>query len=53
MQPNSLMVTLFQRIVLKSLNEFNKEFKVNTSIDWWKNEMIESHSLNVYWESPR
>ena len=37
----------------KLLSEFNKkEFKVNTSIDWWKNEMIESHSLNVYWGEP-
>ena len=43
-QPNLLMDTLYLEIVLKKcLNEFNKkEYKVNTSIDWWKNEIIES-----------
>lgn len=37
----------------KLFNEFNKkDYKVNTSIDWWKNEMIQSHALNVYWGEP-
>jgi GR25 family glycosyltransferase involved in LPS biosynthesis len=37
----------------KLLHEFNKkEYKVNTSIDWWKNEIIEQCGLNVYWGEP-
>ena len=25
---------------------------MNTSIDWWKNEIIEQCGLNVYWGEP-
>ena len=33
--------------------EFHSDsYKVNTSIDWWKNEMIEKYNLNVYWGEP-
>ncbi len=35
------------------VDEFNKaDYKVNTSIDWWKNEIIEKHNLNVFWGEP-
>ena len=35
------------------VNEFNKEdHKIDTSIDWWKNEMIAKYKLNVFWGEP-
>ena len=35
------------------VNEFNKEdHKIDTSIDWWKNEMISKYKLNVFWGEP-
>ena len=30
----------------------NGEKKVDTTIDWWKNQMIEKFNLNVYWAEP-
>ena len=35
------------------VNEFNiEDYKIDTSIDWWKNEMIEKHKLTVFWAEP-
>lgn len=31
---------------------YQKNYVVNTSIDWWKNEMISKYNLNVYWGEP-
>ncbi len=31
---------------------FSNSYKVDTSIDWWKNEMIDKYNLNVYWGEP-
>ena len=37
----------------KLITEFdNKETKVDTSIDWWMNEMITKYDLKVYWAEP-
>ena len=37
----------------KLISEFdNKETKVDTSIDWWMNEMITKYDLKVYWAEP-
>ena len=30
----------------------NKSKRVDTSIDWWMNQMIDKYNLKIYWAEP-